>query len=173
MQQEQMEFSSCDRLNFMNFSISLPWQLQSLLQLQYCANPLGFFNPIHIYILPYSSCMLHPPDPRNEPLYCFVRSSQCYCTVLIKFLKHYNSCTVYSLPKSVSDSSAYSDPHDNEVCQYQLTTKPVEILMCGPPSSLAKVLTGKHSKITYKWRRDITPTRTTCSTSNILVPKIL
>ena len=55
--------SSCDWLNFMNLSLSLPWQLESLITLL-CESIGIFLSCIYLYSIPFK---LHdPPSPPNN-----------------------------------------------------------------------------------------------------------
>jgi hypothetical protein len=58
--------SSFDWLNFMNLSVSLPWQLESLIKL--LCESFGIFDSFTYLYSTHSCYTLNPPHPRIEPL---------------------------------------------------------------------------------------------------------
>ena len=146
--------SSCDWLNFINLSVSLPWQLEFLITPLYESTVCIFLSCTYVYSTPFK---LHgPPFPHNNwTLIMFAEKQPTLLYCINKVLKTLQ--VLYSLLLTqfyVRFLCIHRHSH-NEVCQYRNTTKTLEILLCGPPSSLTKIFLGKHCKIAYKWCRDI------------------
>jgi hypothetical protein len=143
--------SSCDWLNSMNLSVSLPWQLESLITLL-CESFGIFLSRTYLYSTPFK--IYAPPTPpqnwtrrmfgEKQPslMYCinkvFKTLQVMYSLLLIQFCVRF-LCILWPTWQHGVPVPAHNQNFRNT----------------GLPSSLAKVFTGKHSKIAYKWCRDI------------------
>jgi hypothetical protein len=145
--------SSCDWLNFMNLSVSLPWQLESLIILL-CKSFVIFHPSTYLYSTPFK---LHaqPTPPQQWTLIMFGEKQPMLLYCINKVFKTLQA--MYSL--------LLTQLCVRFLCILRLTWQ------CGVPvpahnqrfrntvvwTSLIshKIFTGKHSKIAYKWCRDI------------------
>ena len=135
------------------FRRTLPCQLESFIPLLYGCTGI-FLSCTHLHSNPFKLHAL-PSPPKNWTIIMFAEKQLTLLYCINKMFKTlqvlYNPlltqlCVRFLCILRPTWQWCVPVPEHNQT---------LEILLCGSPSTLANLFTGKHSKIAYKWCRDI------------------